>query len=103
MGNVLIDSTMGESKMKQMVGALGDAIITGAALLTPQGWIITGANLALSLVDWDLGSIFKKIYGNDNDNINITLNGFIKVRNNDGSNLYKTIISTSQKNFKYQY
>lgn len=59
-GNVLIDSTMGESKMKQMVGALGDAIIAGAALLTPQGWIITGVNLALSLVDWDLGSIFKK-------------------------------------------
>ena len=60
MGNVLIDSTMGESKMKQIVGTLWDAIIAGGALLTPQGWRINGANLALSLVDWDLGSIFKK-------------------------------------------
>lgn len=95
-GNVLIDSTMGESKMKQMVGALGDAIIAGAALLTPQGWIITGVNLALSLVDWDLGSIFKKIYGEDNDNINITSNGFIEVRNNDGS-IYTRPLSTQAR------
>ena len=95
-GNVLIDSTMGESKMKQMVGALGDAIIAGAALLTPQGWIITGANLALSLVDWDLGSIFKKIYGEDNDNINITSNGFIEVRNNDSS-IYTRPLSTQAR------
>ena len=95
-GNVLIDSTMGESKMKQMVGALGDAIIAGAALLTPQGWIITGVNLALSLVDWDLGSIFKKIYGEDNDNINITSNGFIEVMNNDGS-IYTRPLSTQAR------
>ena len=96
-GNVLIDSTMGESKMKQMVGALGDAIIAGAALLTPQGWIITGANLALSLVDWDLGSIFKKIYGEDNDNINITSNGFIEVRNNDGSIYTRPLSAQARK------
>ena len=84
-GNVLIDSTMGESKMKQIVGTLRDAIIAGGALLTPQGWIITGANLALSLVDWDLGSVFKKIYGDDDENIRITPNGFIEVANDDGS------------------
>ena len=85
--SILVDTTKGESALKQAFGLLGDAAVTVFSF-TPYGRIIMWGNLALSIFDLDASSMFKKIYDSalgDYKGAVLLDNGFLQVTMDDGT------------------
>ena len=89
LGNILIDSSKGESGIKQALGLLGDGVVALAAFalrMTPYGGAVSIGNAVLGHFGIDLSSDLKWLYDLvfKDDEISIQ-NGYLRIEKTDGT------------------
>jgi len=89
LGNILIDSSKGESGIKQALGLLGDGVVALAAFalrMTPYGGAVSIGNAVLGHFGIDLSSDLKWLYDLvfKDDEISIQ-NGYLHIEKTDGT------------------
>ena len=89
LGNILIDSSKGESEIKQALGLLGDGVVALAAFalrMTPYGGAVSIGNAVLGHFGIDLSSDLKWLYDLvfKDDEISIQ-NGYLRIEKTDGT------------------
>ena len=89
LGNILIDSSKGESGIKQALGLLGDGVVALAAFalrMTPYGGVVSIGNAVLGHFGIDLSSDLKWLYDLvfKDDEISIQ-NGYLRIEKTDGT------------------